>query len=162
MSKATSDFQRPGIANAPWIRQNHLELPKSEDQRWQIFTLALDLQPNFDQTLFSRSNLPAHLILCHESSGISRFLKIRRDPRIPLYYLRHRKTSDHTAVGTHSRLISQLRSYAQSQIVASETFAGGLGGKRTALSWLANGAIKYMNRFPERERPMHNGLSKAS
>jgi len=64
---------------------------------------------------------------CIEPSGIRRLHEIRRNPRIPVYLAAFGKTSGHTTSGTHSRFTSHLRSYAQRQSVARETFQGRLG-----------------------------------
>ena len=116
-----------------------------------------------DWAHLSRSNRSAHLIGCIESSGGCRFHKVRRVPCIPLCCFRHRKTSDQSAVCTHGRFTIHCQLYAQSQIVARETFAReAWANELPVLSLLANCAIKRKGRFLGRERPLHNGLSKAS
>jgi hypothetical protein len=99
-SKALDCQKQQGIA------KSHQNLPTWHRHRWQILHPCPYLQLIFDQALLSRSNPPAHLIRCIESSEIRRFHEIRRDPRIPVYFAAIGKTSDCTVFGTHSRFTS--------------------------------------------------------
>ena len=91
-----------------------------------------NLQPHLDWAHLSRSNPPAHLIGCIESSGICRFHKSAGIRVFPCVVSAIGRPAITSAVGTHSRFTSQTQSYAQSQIVARETFAWEPWVKRVA------------------------------
>jgi hypothetical protein len=112
LPKATGNVAKPGDA------KSHLELPTRDHQRWQTFTLApiCNSYRSGDYVAIHPCGAsdPVKSAGSMKSAGIRVFLCM---------YSAMGKTSDHTAVGTHSRFTSQDQSYAQSQIVASETFA---------------------------------------